>query len=147
MQRAHLQQPAHPGRLHRLEHAFGQGHEHPLEPAAVVAALVEDAREVDHRVGAGERIGEEARVVDVAAPQFGAGRQPRALGPAAAAAGYHDPGAILEQLFGKLPADEAGTAEDHHVPRVHAASLRPAGIMPGSRSACAARRCVPACGR
>ena len=69
MQCAHLQQPVYTGGLHRRDYRFGDADEHALEAAAVVAGLIEDADQVDHGVGVGEGVTEEADIGHVAFAQ------------------------------------------------------------------------------
>ncbi len=64
-ERAHVQQPAHAAVLAGLEHLLRQLDVHVTEPLATVAALVEDADQVDHRVAIAEVALELVRIVDV----------------------------------------------------------------------------------
>jgi hypothetical protein len=52
VERAHLQQPRHAGELAGGDHQLHQLDVRTAEAAAVVAGFVEDADQVDHRVGA-----------------------------------------------------------------------------------------------
>ena len=85
--------------------------------AAVEAALVEDADEIDHGIGAAERIRELAHVVDVERAHVDAVGCRKLMCTPAAATEYRDLPAVLPQPRHEPPADETGAAEHHDATR------------------------------
>ena len=79
----------------------------------VLARLVEDADEVDHRSGAARERRQRRRVADVGLDDLDRGQQEQVPGIVAATSGDDDPDAGTGQARNDVPADETAAADDH----------------------------------
>ena len=116
VQRAHLQQSAHADVLHRCERGFGEFDIDLAESAAVVAAFVEDADEIDHDIGAAKGVAQECRLEHIADLDVRARGNARA-GVGAARQHAHAV-ALREQPCDQRATDETAAAE-HDDAAVH----------------------------
>lgn len=114
MQRTHLQQAAHTAGAHRVRHGVAQFDVHLAEALAVVAAFVEDADEIDHRVGIGEGFTQERRVMHIACAMRGPRRHALARRRITREHAHAIP--VREQTRDQPLADEAAAAEDDDAP-------------------------------
>ena len=119
IERTHLQQPAYARELAGRDHQLHQLHVRTAESAAVVAGLIEDADQVDHGVGTGERGAQHVGIVDIDLPQFDARWQQALCARRKIAAEQGDAVAVAQQALQQVPADEAGAAEHDHAHGTH----------------------------
>ena len=147
VERAHLQQARHAGVAAGGDQAAGEFDMRALEAGAAAAGLVEDADQVDRRVGAGQQRGQRGAVVDVGSDHVDAGRGGDVAVEVAVAAGNAHAPAGSNQGRGEMATDEAGAAEQHNkgfghgeVDATEAGVGQWKGWRATRRSGCASRR-------